>query len=114
MKKISTLTILSIVFVLTVLFVVIPDRDISDMENRTLAKMPSLTFKSYFDGTFKTQFEKYVADQFPFRDELLKAYKKITVKIWLDYEILKNEIFLTLLLFCADVFSIIIQYLIWV
>ncbi|MBQ3593196.1 MAG: hypothetical protein II982_02410 [Clostridia bacterium] len=50
------------------------------MENRTLAQLPDFTLSSYFDGTFKTQFEKYIADQFPFRDELLKAYKKLTVK----------------------------------
>lgn len=80
MKKISTLTIISVILALTVLFIFIPDREISHMENRTLAQMPKFTFSSYVDGTFKTQFEKYIADQFPFRDELLKAYKKITVK----------------------------------
>lgn len=80
MKKISTLTIISLILILTVLFIVIPDRDISQMENRTLAQLPDFTLSSYFDGTFRTQFEKYIADQFPFRDELLKAYKKLTVK----------------------------------
>ncbi len=80
MKKISTLTIISVIFIITVLFLIIPDRDISQMENRTLAQMPKFTLSSYFDGTFKTQFEEYIADQFPFRDELLKAYKKLTVK----------------------------------
>ncbi len=80
MKKISTLTIISLISILTVLFFLIPDRDISQMENRTLAQLPDFTLSSYFDGTFKTQFEKYIADQFPFRDELLKAYKKLTVK----------------------------------
>ena len=80
MKKISTLIIISLILILTVLFFLIPDRDISQMENRTLAQLPDFTLSSYFDGTFKTQFEKYIADQFPFRDELLKAYKKLTVK----------------------------------
>lgn len=80
MKKISTLTIISMIFILTVSFFFIPDRDISHMENRTLAQVPEFTLSSYFDGTFKTQLEKYIADQFPFRDELLKVYKKLTVK----------------------------------
>ena len=80
MKKISTLIIISLILILTVLFIVIPDRDISQMENRTLAQLPDFTLSSYFDGTFRTQFEKYIADQFPFRDEFLKAYKKLTVK----------------------------------
>ena len=50
------------------LHLVLPDRTWSETENRTLEKRPDLTAVSIADGTFMTDAEDYIADQFPGRD----------------------------------------------
>lgn len=44
---------------------------ISESENRTLARMPSLTTDNMFDGVFADGVEAYVADHFPMRESLM-------------------------------------------
>ncbi|MGN1002611.1 MAG: DHHW family protein [Oscillospiraceae bacterium] len=51
-----------------VLNLVIPDRDFSQQENRTLQTAPSFSFKDLFSGKFTSDYETYVTDQFAFRD----------------------------------------------
>lgn len=48
--------------------VLLPDRDRSDVENRTLAQFPAFSWRSLRDGTFTQGVEDYFADQFPLRD----------------------------------------------
>ncbi len=50
------------------LHLALPDRAWSEAENRTLAKRPDFTAASVADGTFMTDTENYIADQFPGRD----------------------------------------------
>ena len=45
-----------------------PAKDISEAERRRLEKMPELSDKTIFDGSFMTDFESYTLDQFPLRD----------------------------------------------
>lgn len=56
----------------------LPDRKFSEQENRNLAQMPTLDFGelgllgksgNFFNGKFMEDFEEYVVDQFPLRDE---------------------------------------------
>lgn len=49
--------------------VLLPDRDRSDVENRTLARFPEFSWKSLKDGSFTEGVEEYFADQFPLRDQ---------------------------------------------
>lgn len=70
-------TILILFFVLF-LSVVIPDKGVSERENRTLAKFPKFTFATYFSGEFNTGIEDYFSDNFPFRDSLLNVNEKLT------------------------------------
>ena len=53
-------------------FWIVPDRDFSENENRTLAKMPAITVNSLTAKNdrdkFTTRFASYMADQFPLRD----------------------------------------------
>ena len=49
----------------------IPDRQLSENENRVLAQMPVLTVSGVLDGSFMKDFEAYLADQFPLRDEAI-------------------------------------------
>ena len=54
---------------LLVIHVVLPDRDRSEGENRTLAQWPEFSWEALKDGTFTEGVESYFADQFPFRDQ---------------------------------------------
>ena len=47
----------------------LPDRDRSDVENRTLARFPEFSWESLKDGSFTKGVEEYFADQFPLRDQ---------------------------------------------
>ena len=47
---------------------VLPSKDFSANENRSLAKMPSLSLSAIRDGSFFTDFSSYYADQFLLRD----------------------------------------------
>lgn len=80
MKKVSTILILLIIAVCFVSFWIIPDREASEMENRTLAQLPAFTVGGWLDSSFKNDLEDYVADQFPLRDTFLKTYKKLSTK----------------------------------
>ncbi len=58
--------------VLSVLFLLIPDKAFSQQENRTLAQAPTLTADSLFEGRFASDVNTYFADQFPARDAFVK------------------------------------------
>lgn len=47
------------------------DEDFSDSENRVLESMPKLSWNSLVDGSFMMDFETYLADQFPLRNEMI-------------------------------------------
>ena len=49
--------------------VLLPDRDRSDVENRTLAQFPKFSWENLKDGSFTKGVEDYFADQFPLRDQ---------------------------------------------
>ncbi len=49
--------------------VLLPDRDRSDVENRTLARFPEFSWEALRDGSFTKGVEDYFADQFPLRDQ---------------------------------------------
>ena len=49
--------------------VFMPKKSFSETENRYLAQMPSLTWQSLKSGAFGTEYETYLSDQFPFRDQ---------------------------------------------
>ena len=48
---------------------VLPDRERSDTENRTLAQWPAFSWEALKDGSYTKKVEEYFADQFPMRDE---------------------------------------------
>lgn len=56
------------VFVFAILFWALPDKALSETENRSLQSFPAFTFKNLADGTFTKEFATYMADQFPARD----------------------------------------------
>ena len=50
------------------LHIILPDRTFSPVENRSLSQFPEFSWKSLLDGSYTADMEKYLEDQFPFRD----------------------------------------------
>ena len=59
----------------------VPDRQMSENENRVLAKMPELTVSGVLDGSFMKDFETYLTDQFPLRDGAIYL-KSFFERLW--------------------------------
>ena len=53
---------------LLVWHVLLPDREKSETENRTLAQAPEFSWTALVDGSYTKNVETYFADQFPLRD----------------------------------------------
>ena len=53
---------------LLVWHLLLPDRERSEVENRTLAQTPDFSWAALADGSFTRDVEAYFADQFPLRD----------------------------------------------
>lgn len=52
-----------------ILHILLPDRTFSPTENRNLADFPEFTWTGLVDGTFTSDLEEYLSDQFPLRDD---------------------------------------------
>lgn len=80
-----TMTLMLIVFLfgMPVSYIMLPDREFSDSENRVLSKKPDLSLKEVSSGRFTSNFEKYVSDQVPLRDlwiNIKSGVEKLTGK----------------------------------
>lgn len=53
----------------TLTSMILPDRKSSDRENRALAQKPKLEADAVFAGTYQNEYETYLNDQFPLRDD---------------------------------------------
>ena len=58
----------------TILFLLTPDRAMSENENRTLQQKPKLTLSALADGSYMKHYETYLTDQFPNRDGLISFH----------------------------------------
>lgn len=67
--SILVIAAIAIVVLLDAGMILMPDHTSSDMENRTLQTFPKLTFSTLISGKFESEFETYIADQFPFRNK---------------------------------------------
>lgn len=73
--KINILTCVLFIALLmgaAIAFWAIPDRDMSESENRTLRTLPIPTVETWLNGRFSSAFTEYCSDQFPMRDELIR------------------------------------------
>lgn len=73
-------------FGLMALTLAAPKRSFSEKENRVLAERPELTIEKLLQGTFMTEYEAYLTDQFFLRDEW------IWLKTWTELLLGKREI----------------------
>lgn len=58
----------AILFIMSLLFFLLPKQSFSDTENRTLQKTPQFTWENLWSKKFAEQTESFVTDHFPFRD----------------------------------------------
>ena len=70
---ITAIIFLCLIFVPTVLFWAMPDKKISEDENRSLQQLPVFSFEKLMSGKYTTEMGKYYADQFPFRNTFVGA-----------------------------------------
>lgn len=69
---IATLSLfLAVLFGFSVAFLLLPDKDFSAQENRSLRTFPRFSFESLASGDFSAAINDYFADQFPLRDFLV-------------------------------------------
>lgn len=87
-KKFNLIIILSFItyiFVFFFLFLLVEDKNFSEIENRKLGQLPKFTLDGLLSREFGNDFELYVADQFPFRN------KFITIKSTSEVVMRKKE-----------------------
>ncbi len=70
----------------------VPTPDYSEIERRTLAKFPEITWENISSGAFAKDFEEYTTDRFPVRDtwRSVKAYSRLNLLLQKE----NNDIFL--------------------
>lgn len=74
MKKTDIATVVMFcgtICTVSLLNLITPDRDFSDMENRSLQNYPKLTMDKLLSGKYSTEMDEYVTDQFIYRDTFI-------------------------------------------
>ena len=68
------LTVCFSLFILVIfaMYFFMPDKELSEWENRYLAKAPEVRIGDLMDGSYMTKYENYINDQIPFRDGFIK------------------------------------------
>ena len=62
--------------------ILLPDKAVSKTERRTLAKFPAFTAASFSDGTYMSQLETYLLEQFPMRDAFRTVKAETETKLF--------------------------------
>lgn len=82
---ITVAVFLFIIFTFAILFFILPDKNFSDEENRSLQQFPTFSVDVLTSGKFTEDVGKYYSDQFPFRDNF------VGVKTAISYAFLINQ-----------------------
>ncbi len=89
MKKIidilTSVLFAAFLFAFAIAFVLTPDTNFSEEENRSLRTFPKFTWERLLDGSFSSDINEYFADQFPARDSLV-GIKGVTETLLLKGE----------------------------
>ncbi|NWL88070.1 MULTISPECIES: DHHW family protein [unclassified Paenibacillus] len=67
-RKLLALSLLLFIGVVSTFNLMASDREFSEAENRMLEQLPAFSLKTLMSGTFTSDFEKYMSDQFIYRD----------------------------------------------
>lgn len=79
-KYLSFFVILFVV-IFSLTFIFLPKKEFSENENRYLAKFPKFSIDKLLNGEFISNFESYLADQFPLRDKFMSLKTKYQLLI---------------------------------
>lgn len=91
-NKILSISFIIIIFSLSIISIILPDKDISETERRYLMHFPELNIKTIFNGDFFEEFNTYTVEQFPFREIFIKIKGLATNKLFLKKE--ENGVFI--------------------
>ena len=91
-NKILSISFIIIIFSLSIISIILPDKDISETERRYLIHFPTLNIKTIFNGDFFEEFNTYTVEQFPFREIFIKIKGLATNKLFLKKE--ENGVFI--------------------
>ncbi|RDY27388.1 hypothetical protein CHL78_009225 [Romboutsia weinsteinii] len=72
LKYATIILFLGFIFIFPIINIVTPDKKVSQVENKILAQLPKLSMDSISNGSFMKNFDKYSADQFPFRTDFIE------------------------------------------
>ena len=64
-----------------VFHIALPDEEVSASERRRTQQFPEISVSSLMNGRFMSEFEKYLNDQFPFRDSLRKIKAAVHFRV---------------------------------
>lgn len=78
--RILVLSFFVILGSVSILGLILPDKEFSENENRVLASRPVITVQGIYDGSFMKKAEVYLTDHFPFRDTAIRI-KSYTERI---------------------------------
>lgn len=84
-KYLTPIVFLTIIYGFALVNIITPDKARSESENTNLQQLPTFTVERLFAGSFTSEFEKYVQQQFVGRDEF------IGVKSTVDFLIGKRD-----------------------
>lgn len=84
-KYLTPIVFLTIIYGFAIVNIIAPDKTRSESENTTLQQLPTFTVEKLFDGSFTSEFEKYVGHQFIGRDDF------IGIKSTVDFLIGKRD-----------------------
>ena len=84
-ERLLVISFVSTLFILSLLFFVLPHERFSELENRYLQRLPKLTLENVLSSTYAEEAESYVTDHFPFRNQWL-AIKSVSEQIRLQQE----------------------------
>ncbi|HIS98354.1 MAG TPA: hypothetical protein IAD42_10295, partial [Candidatus Scatomorpha pullistercoris] len=59
----EVLIFLTFIFGFFIANLAVPDREMSEQENKSLQQLPKFSFEALFDKTFTKEFETYTTDQ---------------------------------------------------
>lgn len=81
LKKFVSTFIIGLIITLTVLFFLIPKKDMSENENRYLEKFPNFSIQKLIDGRYIKGVENYLTDHFAFRDMFMgiKSFFEVSI-----------------------------------
>lgn len=93
MKKMTSVLFISIITLLMILSIIIPDKVISSNERRHFEVFPKFTFELLMNGKYLASIEPYLLDHMPFRDKFRE------IKVWIETVIFNksdiNKIYFT-------------------